>query len=710
MIFFKLKEQLDFFSFQFNIIGFSKPNKDLSMNKQTNGLLALILFLVSISGIQAQDTIQVSLRANVQKDAIQLRWAVHSPGQWYFTNKHGIHIERYTLMRDGVVLSTPEKVVLTSSALKPHPLDDWQALAQTDNYAAIIAQALYGSDFELSGGEKGISQIIALSQEQEQRYAMAMYAADLSFAAAVFAGWGYEDKTAQAGERYLYRAIPVNPDNKKQIETGSAYVGLSDYEALPRPLAPDAIWGDHSVLLAWNYGLLEKYYNSYYLERSRDGIRFDRLSTTPLTNLMNNDRMFFNDTISNDTPYYYRLIGLSAFGQEGPASDTIQGQGISRLIYVPHITQAMPNDKGGVEVSWFFDEKGNDRLLSFELRRGESDKGPFLPVVSDISPGLRTITFDKPLPENYLVIAAIPKNGAGTVSFAHLLQMEDSIPPAIPTGLEGYVDTTGIVHLKWTANTESDFYGYRIYRGQTKTEELIPLNDIAIGSNEFKDSINIYNLNSNIYYSVTSLDKRYNQSNPSEVIELSKPDVIKPSPPFISKYQATDRGVHLEWIPGREESIRAFRIFRGERGTTYKNLVTVITNSNITSYLDSTVVAGTNYMYEVVAVNNTFLASDPSPEVTVKAKEKETTGDIKRFTALRTEEGIILKWEHTLSGVKQISIYRKEGESALSLWQHVEVWQKEQLDSSAKRNTVYEYLLVMKDRWGKPVSKQVKTD
>ncbi|NDV79489.1 fibronectin type III domain-containing protein [Dysgonomonas sp. 511] len=669
--------------------------------------LLLLLFVLPIAITYGQDTISVAVRTNILTDKIQLRWAVSTPSAWYYTNKHGITIERYTLMRGDGTLDIPEKVVLTPTPLKPHPLDDWQQIAQSDNYAAIIAQSLYGDDFEVSGGKKDIGQIIALSQEQEQRFAMSMFAAEMSFPAALFAGWGYEDTTVKPGERYLYRIVPVSPDETKHIETGSAYVGLDDYQPLPRPLDLSAMWGNGNVMVTWNSRLLERYYSSYYIERSEDGKKFRRLTDVPLINMMDGDRMFYNDSIANNKTYYYRVVGLTAFSQEGPLSDTIQGQGSPKLIYNPNIIKAMPDDEGKVEVSWFFDEHGNDLLQSFELRRSDTDKGPFTPIVSGIKPNERTAIYEKPLPENYLVIAAIPKDGEETVSFPFLLQMEDSIPPAIPVGLEGYVDTTGVVHLKWTANTEPDLLGYRIYRGQTEGEELIPLTDIAVKANEYQDSIHIHNLNQKVYYAITALDRRYNQSELSETLILDKPDVIPPSPPFISKIEARDEGVYLEWIPGKEQ-LRSYIISRSDKTTGYREMIMTIINLDSTSYLDASAVGNTNYEYDVVAVSNSFLESAPSPTAAVKAKAKNTGMSIKSLKASRTDKGILLKWEHTVPDVKMVSIYRKEGGSPLSLWKTLEIWEREVLDNTAKRNTTYEYLLVIKNQNGKPVNAQTK--
>src|SRR5688500_1372654 len=117
----------------------------------------------------SQDTLHISVLTNVKIDAIQLRWAVNSPMAWKQTNKYGYRLERYTVVRNNEMLAAPEKVDL--GIIKPQPLDNWEALATANSYAAIIAQAIYGEDFQLSGDDsKGVSKFMAIAQELEQRY------------------------------------------------------------------------------------------------------------------------------------------------------------------------------------------------------------------------------------------------------------------------------------------------------------------------------------------------------------------------------------------------------------------------------------------------------------------------------------------------------------------------------------------------------------
>ncbi|NDW11009.1 hypothetical protein D0T56_15265 [Dysgonomonas sp. 520] len=660
-----------------------------------------------------QDTVRIYLRPNVTKTSIQLRWTAGSPDAWYYTNKNGVTIERYTLMRGEAILDNPEKVVLTSTPLKPPVLNDWQHIAQTDMYAAIIAQALYGDDFEVSGGRKGIGEIIALSQEQEQRYAMSMYAADLSYQAALFAGWGYEDKTAVQGERYLYRVIPVNKDNKKHTEMASCYIGLDDYQELPQPLELDALFGNGSALITWNYQILLNYYNTYHIERSEDGKDFRRLNKSPLTNVTGGDRIFYTDSIQNDKTYYYRVIGLTPFGEESPVSDTIQGQGQSKLVHIPHITRVTPYDDGSVNIEWEFNEEGNGEIKHFRLERGDTDKGPYETIEDNISSDKRNTVYQEPLPANYLRIAAIPKREAEepTYSFPRLLQMADSIPPSTPTGLMGEIDSLGIVRLTWDANAEADLLGYRIFKGQTAGEELIPLNDIAVRTNEFADTVSLYNLNAKAYYAVTALDQRYNQSEQSKTITLLKPLKVKPAPPYISGCEATDKGIILEWIPGNDETITSYSVWRREGENEEERMIATIENASIVNYTDSTVLSNTNYIYRIRSINSGKMESEPSPSAYAKSMVGESTSLIKKFSAKRGNKGVTLKWELSSREIQSISIYRKEaGASSILLKEITDIWTDEILDDKAKRNTTYEYTLVIKDIQGKQTHAQTKVN
>jgi uncharacterized protein len=664
-------------------------------------LATIITVLCTAIGF-SQDSLRVGVIANVKQGAIQLRWGVNTPIAWKQTNQYGFRLERYTVVRNDEVLATPEKIVL-GEVIKPQPLDNWKDLATKNNYAAIIAQAIYGKNFQLSGDDaKGVSKFIALAQELEQRYMVSMYAADLCYPAALLAGWGYEDKNVKQGERYLYRVTALTPEKVMRIAEGSAYKSLKEAQPLPQPQELTALFGDKSVMLTWNYGILKNTYISYYVEKSLDGKLFKRLTDLPLANMNGHEgkpsnRMFYIDSLRNNGAVtYYRVVGVTSFSEEGPASDTVKGQGVNKLIYVPHITRAIPNLVGGVEVEWEFDERGNDFLKSFELQRCNNDKGPFVPVVSSILPSKRKITFDSLRVTNYFIISAIPKQGEPAISFPVLVQPADSIPPAIPTGLIGTVDTLGVVRLTWKKNTDKDLLGYQIYRAQTKGEELIPLTNVAIRENKFVDSIDVRNLNSKVYYAITAVDKRYNQSDKSTIAELQKPDLVPPSPPVISKYSVSSRGILLEWETGQEEAIVKLCLYRQVKGSNENKLIQTFTDVNTRHYTDSLTEAGQSYAYKLIAVTASGLSSLPSPTVTVRSDARiNLNGKITDFVAKvnKKSKRIEISWKHNAAHVKEFQLYKAEAGKPITLWRTIKGFEQQINDEDVKPSTQYDYII-----------------
>lgn len=142
-----------------------------------------------------------------------IRWATTTPSSFLKGVKYGYKIERYTFYRDGVRLSVPEKKILSTSAILPKPLEQWEQLVNEDDYAAILAQSLYGESFNVEGGsgEDALLQIINKSRESEQRFVFGLFAADMNFKAALMAGLGYIDENIKANEDYFYKIIPNTP-------------------------------------------------------------------------------------------------------------------------------------------------------------------------------------------------------------------------------------------------------------------------------------------------------------------------------------------------------------------------------------------------------------------------------------------------------------------------------------------------------------------
>ena len=673
-------------------------------------ILFLLMLVGSLHG-QASDSMQISIRTRPTKTVIAIRWSAGNTQLWTQTNACGFWVERYAVKKDGKLLDAPIKTVLNTEPLKAKPLNEWETIAKSNNYSAIIAQALYGKSFELTKTKPSVMDMVNESRQQDQRFLVAMYAADLSYEAALHAGWAYTDNTAEKGTFYLYKVIPADAKLAASLNGIGSYTSLDMYEELPKPLDFSANWTDSAVSFAWDNRLQSQIFVAYRLEKSEDGKTFSSATAAPIMNMTNSPVTNHVDSLQqNNKKYYYRLCGISPFGEQGPYTDAVSGKGEDILTYSPSIQQAIINKKGEVEITWEFDERGNTLITGFELQRADADQGPYQTVLKNIATKTRTITFPKPAASNYFIVAAIPLTGEPIQSFSSFVQPIDSIPPAIPQKLSYTIDSTGIVKLKWQANTEKDLQGYRIYRAMTATGEYILLNDSLAPTATYTDSINVKSLQKSAFYRISAADGRYNQSALSEVLEVKKPDLIPPTSPAIKNFGASAEGNVLEWINPNDKDLAKIRIYRSMAKDT-AILLTEITNLKQSSYTDTDLQYGVTYTYTLAASDKSGLQSTLTPPVAIRSL---LSAEIKvsAFIATRLPESntITLSWKiRSTAEIKEIQIYRKANNEQLSIWQNLEGTDTEITDNVTAIGNAYEYMLHIIPKSGKSVySKVVK--
>jgi hypothetical protein len=644
---------------------------------------------------EKESTIQVIVR--VQKDKILLRWAPSDNIAWKKLNKYGYQLERYTVTRDNKTLTSPEKVILVKE-LKPEPIENWEKTIEENDNAAIIAQALYGENFTVEGGNK-LQNIINLSEESEQRFTYALFVADKDFEMAKKAGLGFEDKTALKNEKYTYRVSSNVPIAELDIKYGGVFVGLKEYEDLPKPMDFSAHFTDNSAMLSWNFKILAHAYGSYYVERSHDKIHFERITNKPYTSMNqeneNNNRIFYVDSIANNLKYSYRVQGISAFGQLGPYSEIVSGTGKSILKYVPHLTIKNFKDDKTVTLTFEFDPAGDSEITGFELNRSDSDDdNKYITVVKNIPSKSRTVTYNKLASTNYFTITAIGKQGSNRTSFPMLVQPVDSIPPTKPVNLKGVIDSLGIVKLTWDPNKEKDLMGYRIYKASNPNEEYSQMTVSPNETNKYQDSVIVKSLNSKVYYKIIAVDTHYNMSPFSEVLIVKKPDVIPPTSPIFTNYEIKDGMVSLEWINSQSEDAVSYQLYRKENEQKDWQLI-LDTKDKPERYQDKSITEGGTYRYAIYAKDESNLVSNPSPEIAVLVPASSVMPAIKSFYAQAntTTNSIDLSWEYKATGVESFEIYKATSDEPMQLMQMVTAQTKKISDPSITINTSYKYAI-----------------
>ncbi len=672
--------------------------------------IVILLVFVSSWTIEAQEPIgeekpEIKVIGRATKDAIMLRWGVTTPLAWKYANQYGFTIERKTIVRAGVILQDPPVEKLTATPILPKPMMEWEEFSNRDNNAAIAAQAIYGESFnvELEQGGDDIISIINKAEALEQRFSFALFAADQNFEVAKYSGLAFIDTNVKPDEQYLYRVYAAIPTEKQQVKFGGVYIGLADFQPLPEPKDFVGVFNDKSVMLSWNFVLLKRQYNNYIIERSEDnGNTFKSLEDVPIANLGEreknpSDRMFYVDSLPrNDKDYHYRIKGISPFGEVGPPSKTVYGSGRKALVYNPAITEAkLQSDNSSAIITWEFPDEGMVSLSHFELNRSDLVKGNYQVVNTKISKDSRSTSFSNLNVVNYFTITAVGLDGSKRVSFPQMVQPVDDVPPAIPVGITGTIDSTGIVQLSWQRNVEADFLGYRVFRANLENEEYTQITFRPIPESKIIDTVNIKTLNSKVYYKVQSFDQRYNPSGFSEVLELKKPDIIPPTKPVFTSFEADQGVVELKWITSSSEDAVKTLIYRKEKGgeLPWELIADISLPEN--TFKDTTAKPVVVYLYTMVTMDDSGLESEPVTPLTISLPDNKPKPEIDRFSALvnREEKKIGLSWRYKEEEVTEFSLYRAEEEKKPTLYKVFKADKGNFVDTDLRINSKYTYLL-----------------
>ncbi|MEP2772956.1 MAG: hypothetical protein ABJH05_12465 [Fulvivirga sp.] len=659
----------------------------------------VIVLVISIIGswVHAQDSIpKIEVLAKASKNDIKLRWAPNSPVAWQRLNTYGFIVERSTIIRDGMLLNDVEKKVLTPLPIKPRPLNDWESIVDENDYAAVAAQAIYGETFELSENySNDIIQVIQKSKELEQRFSFALFSADQSFEVAELSALAFIDNTAKEGEKYSYKIKSAVPNDIEEIDFGTVYIGLEDYEPLPKIYDLQAVFGDKSVILSWERLNFEGIYNSFIIEKSLNTPdNFKPISKEPIINASSSEkiqtrRSYKIDSLSkNGQRVYYRVKGINAFGEISPPSDSVFGEGFIRLSGRPEITK-WTTDNVKAEIQWDFGNKVG--LEGFKVGRSSNVDGPYMTL--DIV-GNETSKYvdDEPMGTNYYRITAFNAN-QDIHSFPVMVQLEDSIPPAIPTGLKGTIDSTGVVSIEWNENIESDLLGYRVYRTNFKSAEAIQITKNAVKDNSFRDTISIDNLTGKIYYNVQAVDKRFNPSEKSILLELKKPDIVPPVPPVFNNVKTQIDGSYLQWIPSSSTDVVRYDIYKKTKNESNWELIGSL-GSDKDNFLDSLVQTGQNNYYTIVAVDHSGNESIPAKPVQLVTRKK-VIGEFSNLAIKlnQQEKSIEISWDYNGPSVSKYIIYRSKGDDRLSLYRSIDGSSVSFFDDSTKKGSDYVYLI-----------------
>lgn len=184
--------------------------------------------------------------------------------------------------------------------------------------------------------------------------------------------------------------------------------------------------------------------------------------------------IFKADTLaSNDIKYYYRVKGVSAFGEYGPPSDSVFGQGSKLIKSLPVITENTVLNNKIVKLSWSYPEEMNRYISGFRIYSSSKPQGRKRKIYESKSPTERTFMDTIPDFTNYYLISVFNKNKEKLSSIVTYSELVDSFPPLSPRNVIGKIDSSGKVIINWSHNNDKDLDGYRVYSSNDPKFEFI---------------------------------------------------------------------------------------------------------------------------------------------------------------------------------------------------------------------------------------------
>ncbi|MGZ3863895.1 MAG: fibronectin type III domain-containing protein [Bacteroidia bacterium] len=596
----------------------------------------------------------------IKDNTVKLRWAPARTDLLKAGVQYGYKIERIPFddFKNGTDNSM-KGVVLTQAAIKPVAKEDaqWKELISKNKNSVLMFNALYKAN---SGTNK------------ELAYALALKSCDLYIDIAKASGLYFEDGSFSPNEVYVYKISLWNAPATFKYTPLLITVNTGEKRELMKLKQISAKFYDRKSIISFTTANTDEDYSGFWIERSDDSTNFSTVNKAPIIHSFTSfdsgktESSYTDSLPENNKKFYYRVRGISYFGDLSMPSNIVSGKGKKDFTEYPFIDSTTIIKNKTVRLKFSMPEKYDIKeLKAFVIMRSDKKKGNYN-IFASLSPKQGYFTDEQPMQDNYYKICAININNDSTFSFTTHAKLIDDVPPAIPTGITGKIDTSGNVTLAWDANKENDLLGYRVFRCNSKKEQPVEVTKEILKEPKFSDKITLQTLTKEVYYTVRSVDKVHNNSIHSDFCKLTRPDKIAPVAPVFKEAVYNDSAINLKWLLSTSSDVWNYKLSRSSSANSaWKTIKEWHTNDSLKNYVDTSVRIGDSYRYKLEVYDEAGnVTGENSPIVKFlpafapKIKTLKATVDLKKRT-------ISLDWKNNLADVYSYTIYKTKGEGDL---------------------------------------------
>jgi fibronectin type 3 domain-containing protein len=637
---------------------------------------------------------QIKVIAQASRDSVVLRWAVSTPHGWRVANRTGYIVERRSgsgqfvrITPDTIHSWLPERLIREVNARPDNP------------YMGLALNALWGDSTLLSAAD-GSDTLGVLAERNMNLFSFALFAADNDPLIAEALGLRYVDKTVKAGDRYTYR-ISLNERRDYRIDAGEVVVDVKNAVLGPPPVNLSAKGLDKRIEIRWE-AQRQNDYSGYHVYRSDDnGRTFRKLTNRPMVLLISQEinqtgiGVFTDSTIINYKLYKYQVKGINAFGELGtPGQVEAMGRDLTPP-FPPLVKNPEQVGKTRVKLSWEILQVDAD-LAGFIISRSALSDSNF----HRITPKLllktaRTFTDEAASDdEPFYLVSSVDTAGNQSPSLPMYGFLIDTMPPAIPKGLSGMIDTNGVVRLRWRKNAERNLLGYRVLRANALDHEFAQLMGQVWKDTLFTDTVEVNTLTRFIYYKIAAVNNRYNHSEMTPVLAVKRPDRVPPDAPVFTDVQVTDSSVMLKWAASTSEDVQSQVLYRRTPDVRRWTKLTTLSRTEA-RYTDNAVSQNVMYEYQIEAIDSAGLKT--MADLSVQGRPYDT-GARPVVSSLRanydaTRQRVVLNWLYTPRKQEKLFylIYRSKSDAPLNQYKSIQQEERTFSDDALLGNGVYMY-------------------
>lgn len=634
-----------------------------------------------------------ALEAFVKKDRVILRWAPGSIAAWEAGNTYGYKIERLpaNLYNEALPdsINFRNATPLSSSPLLPYAAQDdrWKKLIETRKNAAFVHSALYPL------------KKITDEKKKEMMFGLVLKSCDLDKELSKAHGLLFTDSSIYGHETYIYRLSIANPVIAKKYKAITLKVSTREATTLQPITGLEAKWGNKRVALAFPTATLDDY-SGYWIERSEDSVHFISVNKTPF--IRTNTRFskeiknsVYGDSLPmNGKKYFYRICGITYFGEPGNHSNVVSGMGKPDFTHNPVIDSIIILPNTAIRLKFRMSNGFDTKELKYYFVMRASKKTSGFSCVADKLPAATSdFTDAQPLESAYYKIGAVNIYNDTALSLSSYAKIIDQTPPLIPQQPIGKIDSNGVVQLTWLANTEKDLFGYRVYRSNSEKEQPFELTRNILTETHFTDTISLRTLTHAVYYWLRAVDKVYNNSGYSKYCRLLRPDKIAPTEAVITKTSMTDSSINLSWQKSSSDDVKKNKLLRKTQSGTWVKLNEWPAKDDPQKYTDTDLLYDGQYLYRLETEDSSGNFSFSESQL-IHFKP----GIIKKIQGLkfhvdRSKRSIELEWIMKNDAIFSFTIYKAKGNGPLQVYKTLKADLFHFIDKDLYPNNKYRYAI-----------------